>query len=297
CAKGNQNACAYVLPAIANPIPGMSLASQYADDLAALFKPVTNFFDDLAWMRNLPNADDTADWTFGTYGGQTPISAYDLIPSPDGSYRQPLYEWEEDMLAYEARYLNLNKGISEETLPYGLPTHEEILNMASSDTLKELTPEGIRRSLYGFNPHATSSQRYLTDNPRIGYEIALTQQRLGNPNLTCLDVGCSSGIAANALQQTMPELQIAGVDVVNHLEVNLPFIQTAGHNLQLPAESVDVIIAANMMGYLPADYIEGALLSELQRVLRPGGLLVGGMDWWSGFSNAPRPELFYFIKP
>ncbi|MBU1323218.1 hypothetical protein KKE75_04145, partial [Patescibacteria group bacterium] len=71
CAKGNQNACAYIIPAIANPIPGMSLASQYADDLTALAKPITNFFDDLAWLRNLPNADNPAGWTLETYGGQT----------------------------------------------------------------------------------------------------------------------------------------------------------------------------------------------------------------------------------
>jgi len=107
--------------------------------------------------------------------------------------------------------------------------------------------------------------------------IADEARRLGRP-LTILDAGCSSGQLKMFLGKT-PLARWIGVDWL----VDIKKLTDIGYDelyecnldrrLPLPDHSVDVIVFLHVIEHLPRPSFT---MSELSRVLRPGGKLMGG---------------------
>lgn len=93
-----------------------------------------------------------------------------------------------------------------------------------------------------------------------------------------LEVGCSSGFLLHDMRQAFPQAEIIGSDYVRGpLEVlarttpDLPLLQFDMVQCPLPSESVDVVVALNVLEHIEDD--TGAM-RQMLRVLRPGGVAV-----------------------
>jgi SAM-dependent methyltransferase len=117
------------------------------------------------------------------------------------------------------------------------------------------------------------------DRLRVGRQIlAILENHIGTTGLgqrRVLDVGCSSGIITSFLAAVSGPT--VGVDIdTNALRIaradsrapNLEFKVMSGSTLDFPSDSFDVVIC-NQVYYWLED--PKALMSEIYRVLRPGG--------------------------
>jgi SAM-dependent methyltransferase len=196
------------------------------------------------------------------------------------------------------QYAKFQIGINTGSLEYNPPT-QAYLDEIGYEYPMQRTSDDIRIAINkgGFVPYTTDQLRYLDDNPRIAYELELTKQRLGTNQLNCVDIGCSKGIAADALKAYDPHLNIIGLDatfdILAKSNANLQTANAVAHELPLATNSLDVIIAANWWGYMPTSYVLDDFMTEAQRVLKTGGLLIGGHDYYT----VGEAELIYYIRP
>lgn len=97
---------------------------------------------------------------------------------------------------------------------------------------------------------------------------------------TVLDVGCNTGALLAELRKLAPELKLAGIDI-NYSAVEaakrlLPDAEiTQGFGYELPFEDdrFDYVTCIEVIEHVPAQH-RPRLVSEIQRVLRPGGRFV-----------------------
>ena len=95
-------------------------------------------------------------------------------------------------------------------------------------------------------------------------------------NKLILEVGCSSGYMLQDFQKNLPHLYLMGADYLaaplKKLSQNLPKIPLLQFDLQncpLPDDSVDGVVALNVLEHIERD--EEAL-KHIYRILRPGGV-------------------------
>jgi SAM-dependent methyltransferase len=114
-----------------------------------------------------------------------------------------------------------------------------------------------------------------------------------------LDAGCSSGYLLEDLRRELPAASLVGVDLVAgglrraHLLVpDAKLLLADVCDLPIEDASVDVALSANLLEHVPDD--TGAL-TELHRVLRPGGLAAiivpagpGSYDYYDAFLGHER---------
>jgi ubiquinone/menaquinone biosynthesis C-methylase UbiE len=93
-----------------------------------------------------------------------------------------------------------------------------------------------------------------------------------------LEVGCSSGYMLRQIKQKLPDALVIGTDyVLGPLEElaptlpDVPIVQFDLTRCPLPTASVDAVIMANVLEHIED---ERAALSQVYRILRPGGLLI-----------------------
>lgn len=112
--------------------------------------------------------------------------------------------------------------------------------------------------------------------------------RLG-PGMDVLDVACGTGFAARHAREAVGSTgRVVGVDInpqmvamarrVTGLEVR----EASADQTGLPTESFDVVLCQQSLQFLPDP---AAALSEMRRVLRPGGRVV--VSVWENFEHNP----------
>ena len=102
-----------------------------------------------------------------------------------------------------------------------------------------------------------------------------------NTNSLALDYGCGTGSASRTLLNS--GINVVGLDISHPLLIQashrcgidqILFAQTDGVSIPLKNDSIDAIITYGVLIYVTNDNAIDNLLSELYRVMRPGGKLV-----------------------
>lgn len=106
-----------------------------------------------------------------------------------------------------------------------------------------------------------------------------------SPGERALDLGCGAGLDSILMARMVaPGGRVYGIDLAPGMLAtaraaiaettldNITIIETAAENLPLSTGSIDVAVVNGLFNLAPD---KGAVASELRRVLRPGGRLVG----------------------
>jgi SAM-dependent methyltransferase len=111
------------------------------------------------------------------------------------------------------------------------------------------------------------------------------------PGLDVVDVGCGPGTITAGLAEAVAPGRVWGFDrdseAVAEARRRVPgatFAVADAHALPLPDDAVDAGWAHALLEHVPDPV---AVLSELRRVVRPGGVVVAVSPDWGGFLLAP----------
>jgi ubiquinone/menaquinone biosynthesis C-methylase UbiE len=141
------------------------------------------------------------------------------------------------------------------------------------------SPDSVRRF---FGEHSDSWLRryYSGDFDSVNYQDRMHEalrllEACGEPAMRVLDLGCGAGVQAGALQALGHE--VYACDIAFEMaqkardRIGPSALVAVGEKLPFADESFDAVVALGVIGY-SAD--PQAFLNSLQRVLRPGGLLI-----------------------
>lgn len=108
---------------------------------------------------------------------------------------------------------------------------------------------------------------------------ALDGRELGSD---VVELGAGPGLSTDVLRQRVERLTAVELDpalaaeLAQRLEgTNVEVIQADGSRLPLESDRFSAATCFTMLHHVPSVQLQDAILSELARVLRPGGLLVG----------------------
>lgn len=97
-----------------------------------------------------------------------------------------------------------------------------------------------------------------------------------------LEVGPGPGLTTDVLRRRVPHLTAVEVDAGLASELsarlagtNVKVVQADGTRMPFPAGRFTAVTLFTMLHHVPSVTLQDELLTELRRVLRPGGLLVG----------------------
>ncbi|MFI6152429.1 class I SAM-dependent methyltransferase [Kitasatospora sp. NPDC051170] len=131
----------------------------------------------------------------------------------------------------------------------------------------------LATSAYGDERHLAARQSiYQWQRPR--YDLpGIVVEELAGTNGTVVDVGCGNGRFVGRLRTDRPDLQVIGADLSAGIlaDVARPTLVADAQALPFADGSVDALLALHMLYHL-GDIEAG--VTELARVLRPGGLLI-----------------------
>lgn len=142
-----------------------------------------------------------------------------------------------------------------------------------------MTQDAFRRSFAGSAPE--NYERYFV--PAIGRPVAETLVQLATPRPgeRVLDVACGTGVVARlAAQRVGADGAVAGLDInpgmlavaraVTPPGLRITWHEASADAMPLPDESFDVVFCQMSLQFMPD---RPRALSEMRRVLRPGGRL------------------------
>src|SRR5256714_802940 len=127
-------------------------------------------------------------------------------------------------------------------------------------------------------------RRWLRERRRrkVGraYDMALEIARVIREGSEVLDVGCGNGFIAHHLSALLGK-SVAGIDVGTSTEAAIEYRRFDGIHFPLEDDSVDAVLLCYVLHHAQD---AGAVLSEVRRVLRNGGLAIIYEDiparWW-----------------
>ena len=138
------------------------------------------------------------------------------------------------------------------------------------------SPEGWSSELEAL--HADATADHFIDVWTREAVLAALRAGCTSPPLDVLDLGCSSGLMTAEIAAEWPTADIVGLDAESeglalaHASLpDTPFIHASGTDIPLADESVDAVVAINVLEHIPDDVLA---LAEVFRVLRPGGRAV-----------------------
>jgi SAM-dependent methyltransferase len=102
------------------------------------------------------------------------------------------------------------------------------------------------------------------------YDMALEIARLVPRGSEVLDVGCGNGFIAHHLAAMLGS-GVLGIDVTEETEAVIDFRRYDGRRFPVADDSVDAVLCCYVLHHAQD---VAAVLSEIRRVLRPGGLAV-----------------------
>ena len=115
-------------------------------------------------------------------------------------------------------------------------------------------------------------RRWLRERRRrkVGraYDMALEIARVIPRGSEVLDVGCGNGFIAHHLS-AMLSTNVVGIDVADSTDAPIDYRRYDGRNIPAEDDSFDAIVLAYVLHH--AQDVE-AMLNEMKRVLRPGGV-------------------------
>ncbi|MFF4988366.1 class I SAM-dependent methyltransferase [Streptosporangium saharense] len=132
--------------------------------------------------------------------------------------------------------------------------------------------------------HAYADERHLAARQSIyrwqqpRYDLpAIVAEELAAVTGTVVDVGCGNGTFLNHLRTHRSDLHLVGLDLSAGILTHLPppVLVADAQTLPLADHSVDAVLALHML-YHVSDI--PATITELARVLRPGGLLIASTN-------------------
>jgi SAM-dependent methyltransferase len=140
--------------------------------------------------------------------------------------------------------------------------------------------------LWPFLPHDSSQQ---TSSLRLARSVIRNiQEETGSRKLTILDLGCGTGRSFDQLAGHDSLIEWIGLDILASPEVDgrndrkLPLVAYDGISIPFRDESIDIVYSHQVFEHVrhPA-----ALLSEINRILKTGGLLVGSTSHLEPFHS------------
>ena len=143
-----------------------------------------------------------------------------------------------------------------------------------------MSPQHFDRSLAAAAPE--NYERFF--DPAIGKPLAdnLIDVALLQPGEHVLDVGCGTGVVTRlAAERVGPDGSVTGLDLnpgmlavarsVASPELNITWREASAESMPLPDAGFDVVLCQLSLQFVPD---RKAAVSEMHRVLRPGGRLV-----------------------
>jgi SAM-dependent methyltransferase len=150
--------------------------------------------------------------------------------------------------------------------------------------LRPWNPTGDGKLIYEFLPGDTSYQSHALQEGRR----ALAGFALGSRAVTVLDLGCGAGDSYRAFSAGRDDVRWVGLDIMDSQEVRLrprrrlPFCAFDGVRIPLRDSVVDIVYSRQVFEHVRHPQ---ALIKEVHRVLRPGGVFVGSTSHLEPFHS------------
>jgi ubiquinone/menaquinone biosynthesis C-methylase UbiE len=124
--------------------------------------------------------------------------------------------------------------------------------------------------------------QWLLFAPSHRVMIRRIHEAAGDRQVKMLDVGCGTGLFASKVRDTLPNVQVCGVDLVSGMLAkghprwrlhHAHVLPVRGDSERLPfaSGSFDIVTCANSFHHYPH---QDRAIAEMSRVLRPGGRLM-----------------------
>jgi SAM-dependent methyltransferase len=117
---------------------------------------------------------------------------------------------------------------------------------------------------------------------------------------TILEIGCSGGHFLRELAASRPEAEIIGADYtlgslerLGHRLSGVPLLQFDLTRCPLPDRSIDAAVLLNVLEHIEADDLA---VTQLARILRPGGVLIVEVPAGPGLYDAYDQHLMHFRR-
>jgi ubiquinone/menaquinone biosynthesis C-methylase UbiE len=124
----------------------------------------------------------------------------------------------------------------------------------------------------------TSGSDHPIDVASRNAALSSLKQHLADKAGTILEIGCSSGYLLPLVRKEFPRAAIMGADVVKlpllklaEAMPDLPLLRFDLTHCPLPDQCVDALVMLNVLEHIER---EDAALSQVYRILKPGGILV-----------------------
>jgi SAM-dependent methyltransferase len=141
---------------------------------------------------------------------------------------------------------------------------------------------------------------HFIDLASRAHTLAELRRQLSRPRPSIIEIGCSGGHFLRDLAATMPDAEIVGadytLDTLDQLGQRLsgiPLLQFDLTQCPLPSASFDAVVLLNVLEHIERDDLA---LTQLHRILRPGGILIAEVPAGPGLYDSYDAHLMHFRR-